>query len=111
MTRRPLAVRASAGQMEVHAPLVHRCPFRDEVDAGGVAIVWEVETHTFELHSLRAYLDGWRDVSISHEDLTETIRGALADYPGLTVRSVTTAWDTAGMEIQCSTLPTPPDPR
>ena len=103
---RPQAVRASAGHMEVHAELDHLCPFRDEVDKGGVAIRWEVQTHTFELHSLRAYLDKWADVVISHEDLTESLRVDLSAYPGLTLLSVTTAWDTAGMEIQCSTLPT-----
>jgi NADPH-dependent 7-cyano-7-deazaguanine reductase QueF len=106
MTAPVLTVTASAGHMEVHAPLVHRCPFRDEVDAGGVAIRWEVDTRTFELHSLRAYLDTWRDVVISHEDLTETLRVQLSGHPGLTLLSITTAWDTAGMEVQCSTLPT-----
>jgi len=103
---RPETVKASAGLMEVHAPLVHRCPFRNEVDRGAVAIRWEVQTHTFELHSLRASLESWADVVISHEDLTDALRLVLSGYPGLILQSITTAWDTAGMEIQCSTLPT-----
>ena len=89
------------------APLVHRCPFVDEVDNGTVTISWRVDGQTFELHSLRAYLDRFRDAEISHEAITDRIRHDLATTLGLADVTVTTTWDTAGMEVTCSTSPTP----
>lgn len=93
------------------APLVHRCPFVDEVDNGTVTISWRVDGQTLELHSLRVYLNGFRDSEISHETVTDRIRHDLATIPGVADVTVSTTWDTAGMEVTCSTSPTRADRR
>lgn len=94
-------------QIVVTSPLTHRCPHVDEIDRGTVEISWRVYWATFELHSLRAYLDGFADVEISHEDLTNCIRTDLSDTLGIEDLTVSTNWDTAGMEVRCSTWQTP----
>jgi hypothetical protein len=104
-------VRAPAGiTTHITAPLRHRCPYRDELDVGTVTMIWETIDETFEIHSLRAYLDYFKDVTISHEDLVEDLASLLRDTPGVTGKLITTTWDTAGMEVRCSTSPTPADP-
>lgn len=88
--------------LRVTAPLVHLCPFRDEVDKGAVTITWETEGQTFELHSLASYLQSFRPVRISHEALTLHIKDSLNASAGLTVVSVATLWGTAGLGVGCS---------
>lgn len=87
----------------VTSPLRHLCPFVDEVDNGTVTITWRAKGKTFELHSLRAYLDGWKDSEISHEDITDIIRRDLSVTPLIEIVEVRSAWDTAGMAVSCST--------
>lgn len=88
------------------ADIQHMCPFVQEVDNGKVTITWEAEGWTIELHSLRAYLNTFQDREISHEELTEEIGVELNSHHGITIKYITTAWRTAGMEVMCSFLPT-----
>lgn len=88
------------------ANIRHMCPFVQEIDNGTITVTWDADGWTIELHSLRAYLSTFRDREISHEELTEEIRAELNSHHGLSVRSVVTNWDTAGMEVRCATLPT-----
>lgn len=88
--------------MRVTAPLIHLCPYRDEVDEGTVSITWETEGRTFELHSLREWLVQFKNQKVSHEELTKHIKDELDFCHGLTVVSVATHWGTAGMDVGCS---------
>lgn len=92
--------------MRVNARLIHLCPFKDEVDNGHVVVTWRVNGQTLELHALAQYLNAWAAVTISHEEITDRIRHDLATVDGLTDVSVETFWDTAGMDVTCSTSPT-----
>lgn len=86
----------------VHTTLRHLCPFKGEVDDGRVKIeLSSAHGWTTELHSLSEYLRAWADIKISHEELTDQI--------ALDTRAirVTTYWRTAGLEVSCSTSPTP----
>lgn len=86
----------------VHRALCHLCPFKEELDEGWVKIeLSSANGWTTELHSLDEYLQAWADIKISHEELTDTIQ---QDTEAL---RVTTYWRTAGMEVVCSTSPTP----
>lgn len=89
--------------MKASGALRHMCPFVKEVDNGTITITWGTRGATLELHALRRYLDTFRDREISHEDLTDLIRTDLAGLSGLTNVRVETTWDTAGMEVKCST--------
>ncbi len=89
------------------ATIQHLCPFVQEVDNGNIAVTWDTDGWTFELHSLRAYLKSFTNREISHEDLTEEVRAELSSHHGVKSVTVTTTWRTAGMEINCSTSPTP----
>ena len=99
----------SAVTVTVTASMTHLCPFVDEVDHGTITITWQPDTeggHTIELHSLRAYLDGFAEDRIAHEDLTRRVADDLDTLPGLTVTAVESGWLTAGMGVRCSTTPT-----
>lgn len=96
----------AAVNMQATAPLQHMCPFVHEVDSGTVTVTWEAAGWTFELHSLRAYLNTFTDREISHEELTAEIQAELSGAYGINTVTVNSSWHTAGMEITCSTLPT-----
>lgn len=83
------------------APLVHRCPYRAEVDEGSVEITWTTAGWTLELHALAAWLAGFTGDAISHEDITGDICAHLSDLPGIADVQVTTRWTTAGGEVSC----------
>jgi NADPH-dependent 7-cyano-7-deazaguanine reductase QueF len=70
------------------------CPFVDESDDGTVRITLNADAAP-ELHGLRAYLDTFAGVPLSHEEFT---RRLAADYPGAEVEST---WHTAGLEVTC----------
>lgn len=93
--------------MTVTAPVQHLCPFVDEVDDGTVTISWRVDGATFELHALAEYLRGYKDARLSHEDITDRIRHDLSAPPGVELLTVESTWTTAGVEVTCSTSPTP----
>lgn len=94
--------------VEYAGPLVHRCPFVDEVDRGAVTITWSTDGATLELHGLAAWLRTWTDVAVSHEALTDLIRSSLAGQPGIADVSVSTRWDTAGAEVVVRAVPGQP---
>jgi NADPH-dependent 7-cyano-7-deazaguanine reductase QueF len=83
----------------VTAPLVHRCPFRDEADEGHIELTWATAGSTLELHALHAWLASFHSDVISHEDLTADIAEHLAELPGIDDVQVTTRWTTAGVEV------------
>jgi NADPH-dependent 7-cyano-7-deazaguanine reductase QueF len=85
--------------MTVSAELVHRCPFRDEVDRGRVVITWTTAGSTLELHALASWLRGFADDVISHEALTSDIRDHLTAMDGITNVTVRTTWQTAGVTV------------
>lgn len=84
----------------VAADLTHRCPFVPEVDHGTATITWTTAGATVELHSLAAWLDGFRDETLSHEAITRRIQEALAALPGVTDVHVTTRWVTAQLAVE-----------
>jgi len=93
--------------MRVTAQLVHRCPYRDEVDEGVIELSWRTNGRTLELHALRDWLGGFAEAAVTHESLTDTIRFVLGQQPGIGLLDVSTRWNTAGMEIVCASLATP----
>jgi len=93
-------------RMAVTAEVQHLCPFVDEVDNGTVTVTWRTNGATFELHSLREYLSGFKDSEIAHEMLTDRIRHDLSVTQGVHLLSVESTWDTAGMEVRCGTWQT-----
>lgn len=95
--------------MTVTGPLTHLCPIVDEVDEGAITIVWRICGETYELHSLAEYLRGFKDAQMAHEEITDQIRHELSIVNGIELLSVETTWETAGMEVRCSTSPTRAD--
>jgi NADPH-dependent 7-cyano-7-deazaguanine reductase QueF len=102
-----------SGAVDVTAAglLIHLCPHRDEEDLGRVTVTWRCSGSTFELHALAEYLSNWEQTSLSHEELTDRIAYDLSNLPGVELLSVATTWQTAGLEVSCSTSPTPADPK
>jgi NADPH-dependent 7-cyano-7-deazaguanine reductase QueF len=86
--------------MTTHHALTHRCPYRDELDEGRIEIGWTTAGQTLELHALTAWLDGFRDDAISHEDITADIRDHLCAQPGIADVRVVTTWVTAGATVE-----------
>lgn len=86
--------------------LIHRCPHVNEVDYGTVTITWHVRGETYELHSLAEYLRGFKDADLSHEQITDRIRNDLSAESHIEMVGVESTWQTAGMEVRCSTSPT-----
>ena len=91
----------------VAAELKHLCPFVNEADNGRATITWATDGASIELHSLSEYLGGFTTQTISHEALTHLIEQELEGLEGIAEVTVTTHWVTAGMDITCSTSPTP----
>lgn len=87
--------------------LRHRCPHFDEIDRGRIAITWRVDGRTLELHSLAEYLKSFANTRLSHEQITDHIRHELSVIAGIELLAVESTWSTAGMEVTCSTSPTP----
>lgn len=91
----------------ITADLTHLCPFVNEIDHGSITITYRIAGNTLELHALRDWFNGFKDSHITHEGLTDLIRHHLATLPGIEVIDVRTNWTTAGMDVTCSTSPTP----
>lgn len=90
---------ASKVKLSITGDLAHLCPHVDEVDNGTVEITWTTDDGTLELHSVRAWLDGFADRVIAHEELTEELQMALDAIPGICDARVTTHWTTAGFAV------------
>lgn len=90
--------------MKATSPIRHLCPWKEgEVDNGTITITWRTLLGTLELHSLREFLRTFANQEVSHESLTDHIRRELLAIPSIKVIDVQTTWDTAGMEVVCST--------
>ena len=97
----PVEVPSTADvRVTVTRTVQHRCPYVEESDHGTVEISWTVAGGTVELHSLDAYLDGYADSRISHEDLIDRIRHDLAVLTGITGVTVTGRYTTAGLHVE-----------
>jgi NADPH-dependent 7-cyano-7-deazaguanine reductase QueF len=93
---------AAGATLVATGPAVHHCPFRDEIDEGEVTVRWRVISHTIELHSLRAYLDGLDEAVISHEEFTSVLTQELATLGGIELLSVDSSWQTADLAVSVS---------
>lgn len=91
--------------MTATAPLVHRCPYADEIDEGSVEITWTTAGNTLELHDLAAWLHGFAEDEVSHEALTAHIADHLGAQPGIAGVQVVSRWTTAGAEVVCRAVP------
>jgi NADPH-dependent 7-cyano-7-deazaguanine reductase QueF len=86
--------------LTVTADLTHVCPVVKERDFGKVAITYKPATSLLELHALRRYLDGYDGLSITHEELTASIKTRLTADLKPEFLTVTTAWTTAGLSYE-----------
>lgn len=86
-------------QVSVTMSVVHRCPFKDEVDEGVAVITWAAHATTLELHSLRLALDAMDEWEVSHEEFTTYLATGI-EALGFGGVSVLTKWNTAGMDVE-----------
>lgn len=77
-------------------PMVHRCPYVDELDMGVVTFTWNREAP--DLHDVAADVRRYADESVTHEQATQH----LATSWGC---PVTTEWVTAGMVVTVEATP------
>jgi NADPH-dependent 7-cyano-7-deazaguanine reductase QueF len=82
------------------ASITKVCPVKDEIDTGSVTLAYRTHGQAIELHHLARFLGSFRNMNISHEDVTRQI----AIYTGCHVE---TTWMTAGMEVRCAVLREP----
>lgn len=103
MKRLIVPVHGQSVTMTARTPAQHQCPIVQETDNGTMTITWQTSGNTLELHTLREYVDTFKDVEITHEALTSTVRRTLVNLPGIAGVTVSSEWDTAGMRVVCST--------
>jgi hypothetical protein len=77
----------------IRRPVIKRCPFRDETDAGELVITFAGEAP--ELHALAAEIDALCTGPVSHEDFT---RAVYALAPGASL--VVTTWSTGPWAVK-----------
>jgi len=103
MSRPELVKVGSTATVTAQSAIKHLCPFKDEVDIGTIAISWACRGFTIELHSLASYLNSYAENAISHEDLVAMVAADLQTLgDGITVRSVTVRFTTAGIDVEVS---------
>ena len=73
-------------------PVIKRCPFRDETDAGELIIVLPLEAP--ELHNLAAQVDALCADAVTHEDFTAFVAALV---PGA---AVSTTWSTGPWSVE-----------
>lgn len=96
---------ASRSRITITGQLVHQCPHKHETDDGTVTISWTCAGATLELHSLTHYLASFQGVPVTHETITEQIRGDLAAIDGIDNVTVTTTWTTAQLDVRVEAMP------
>lgn len=96
---------SAPSRITVSGQLVHECPHVPETDSGTVTISWTCTGATIELHSLPHYLASFRGVPVTHEAITEQIRGDLAAIDGITDVAVSTTWTTAQLDVRVEAMP------
>jgi hypothetical protein len=77
----------------VRRPVVKRCPYKDEADAGELTITFPKNAP--ELHRLAAWVDSLCGDPITHEEFTRTV----ADHLGTDVLVITT-WHTGPWSVE-----------
>ena len=82
----------------VTRPVLKRCPFKDEQDAGELAIV--LPENAPELHALAEAIDALCHEPVTHEDFTRSVRDLLP--PGA---HVTTRWHTGPWSVEVTEDP------
>lgn len=97
----PVTVDAPPGvTVKVSSHIRHLCPFVDEIDHGQMTASWVTVDRTIEAHSLRAYLNGYTKVRVSHEALAVCINEDLTALDGIEEVVVTVEFDTAGFTVE-----------
>lgn len=81
--------------------VVHACPFEDERDAGEVVIDYEPRKWLLELRSLDEYLDGFEEMKVSHEELTQIIAADISAALECCVH-VETRYETASVRMRAT---------
>ena len=79
-------------KITVRSPLVHVCPFADEIDVGEVEMTFEGDAP--ELYDLRRHLERFATQALTHEAIT---RQLAEDFPQA---EIVTTWTTAGMGVE-----------
>lgn len=85
----------------IRAPLVHLCPYADEVDHGIVTIDYTPVGEPIELHGLAALLAEYHRLRLTHESVTQSLADRLAQFDPV----VTTEFVTAGLTVNCRAVP------
>jgi len=70
----------------IRRPVIKRCPFKDETDAGELVIVFDGEAP--ELHALAAAIDRLCEQPVTHEAFTAAVAELVPEA------MVTTTWST-----------------
>ena len=70
----------------IRRPVIKRCPFKDETDAGELVITFDGEAP--ELHALAAAIDQLCQEPVTHEAFTAAVAELVPDA------KVTTTWST-----------------
>lgn len=78
-------------------PVIKRCPYRDEIDAGELEITIHAGDAP-ELHALAARVDGLCGDPVSHEDFTRAVSALVPE-----TATVTTRWSTGPWEVTVTT--------
>lgn len=81
----------------IRRPVIKRCPFRDEIDAGRLELTLTGEAP--ELHGLDAAIEDLCTVPVSHEDFTASLADLLP--PGSVVRSF---WNTGSLDVEVEVI-------
>ena len=79
----------------IRRPVIKRCPFKDETDAGELMITFPGDAP--ELHNLSAQIDALCAGPVTHEDFTRGI----AEMLGEGVQVITT-WHTGSWAVEVS---------
>lgn len=77
----------------IRRPVIKRCPFKDEIDAGELVITIPGEAP--ELHALAEQVDALAAEPVSHEEFTTRVSALLA--PGA---EVMTTWHTGPWSVE-----------
>lgn len=96
---------SAPSRITITGQLVHQCPHVNETDNGTVTISWTCNGETLELHGLAQYLASFRGVPVTHETITEQIRGDLAAIDGIEDVTVSTTWTTAQLAVRVEAMP------
>lgn len=80
----------------IRRPVIKRCPFKDETDAGELVITFAGAAP--ELHDLGKLVDSLAAQEISHENFTSQLSAMLP--PGA---SVVTTWHTGPWDVEVTT--------